>query len=86
MNPLELAGYGPVIPVIVIDRLEDAVPMAKALVAGGVVCSFRKPDSIRLGLGALYTSHEDIWTAVARLRQVLESEVWRRPEFAKVAV
>ena len=36
MNPLELASYGPVIPVIVIDRLEDAVPMAKALVAGGV--------------------------------------------------
>ena len=36
MNPLDLAGYGPVIPVIVIDRLEDAVPMAKALVAGGV--------------------------------------------------
>ena len=36
MNPLDLVGYGPVIPVIVIDRLEDAVPMAKALVAGGV--------------------------------------------------
>lgn len=27
---------GPVIPVIVIDRVEDAVPMARALVAGGV--------------------------------------------------
>jgi len=36
MNPLELASYGPVIPVIVVDRLEDAVPMARALVAGGV--------------------------------------------------
>jgi 2-dehydro-3-deoxyphosphogluconate aldolase/(4S)-4-hydroxy-2-oxoglutarate aldolase len=36
MNTLELAAYGPVIPVIVIDRLEDAVPMARALVAGGV--------------------------------------------------
>ncbi|MBC7665514.1 MAG: keto-deoxy-phosphogluconate aldolase, partial [Caulobacter sp.] len=36
MNPLQLAGYGPVIPVIVIDRIEDAVPMARALVAGGV--------------------------------------------------
>ena len=36
MNPLELASYGPVIPVIVIDRLEDAVPMAQALVEGGV--------------------------------------------------
>jgi 2-dehydro-3-deoxyphosphogluconate aldolase/(4S)-4-hydroxy-2-oxoglutarate aldolase len=36
MNPLDLASHGPVIPVIVIDRLEDAVPMARALVAGGV--------------------------------------------------
>ena len=36
MNTLELASHGPVIPVIVINRLEDAVPMAEALVAGGV--------------------------------------------------
>lgn len=36
MNTLELAAHGPVIPVIVIDRLEDAVPLAEALVAGGV--------------------------------------------------
>ena len=35
-NTLELVQYGPVIPVIVIDRLEDAVPMAQALVDGGV--------------------------------------------------
>jgi len=36
MNTLELATFGPVIPVIVIDRLEDAVPLAQALVEGGV--------------------------------------------------
>lgn len=36
MNTLELAACGPVIPVIVIDRVEDAVPLASALVAGGV--------------------------------------------------
>ena len=36
LNTLSLAGYGPVIPVIVIQRLEDAVPLAQALVAGGV--------------------------------------------------
>ena len=36
MNTLELVDYGPVIPVIVINRLEDAVPMAQALVDGGV--------------------------------------------------
>ena len=31
-----LADHGPVIPVIVIQRLEDAVPLAEALVAGGI--------------------------------------------------
>ncbi len=36
MNTLDLAAYGPVIPVIVIDRVEDAAPLARALVAGGV--------------------------------------------------
>ena len=36
MNTLELATYGPVIPVIVLHRVEDAVPLAQALVDGGV--------------------------------------------------
>jgi 2-dehydro-3-deoxyphosphogluconate aldolase/(4S)-4-hydroxy-2-oxoglutarate aldolase len=36
MDPIELAGHGPVIPVIVIHRIDDAVPLARALVAGGV--------------------------------------------------
>jgi 2-dehydro-3-deoxyphosphogluconate aldolase/(4S)-4-hydroxy-2-oxoglutarate aldolase len=36
LDPLTLADHGPVIPVIVLDRVEDAVPMARALVAGGV--------------------------------------------------
>ena len=36
MNTLELAAHGPVIPVIVLDRVADAVPLARALVAGGV--------------------------------------------------
>ena len=36
MNPLDIARHGPVIPVIVIDRVEDALPLAEALLAGGV--------------------------------------------------
>jgi 2-dehydro-3-deoxyphosphogluconate aldolase/(4S)-4-hydroxy-2-oxoglutarate aldolase len=36
MNTLDLVSHGPVIPVIVINRLADAVPMARALVDGGV--------------------------------------------------
>jgi 2-dehydro-3-deoxyphosphogluconate aldolase/(4S)-4-hydroxy-2-oxoglutarate aldolase len=36
LDTRSLPEHGPVIPVIVIQRLEDAVPMAEALVAGGV--------------------------------------------------
>ena len=36
MNTLDLATQGPVIPVIVLQRVADAVPLARALVAGGV--------------------------------------------------
>lgn len=36
MNVLEVMRIGPVIPVIVIEELAQAVPLAKALVAGGV--------------------------------------------------
>lgn len=36
MNTLDLCRHGPVIAVIVIDRVDDAVPLARALVAGGV--------------------------------------------------
>ncbi|HEY6512421.1 MAG TPA: bifunctional 4-hydroxy-2-oxoglutarate aldolase/2-dehydro-3-deoxy-phosphogluconate aldolase [Burkholderiaceae bacterium] len=36
LNTLSLADHGPVIPVIVLQRVEHAVPLAEALVAGGV--------------------------------------------------
>jgi 2-dehydro-3-deoxyphosphogluconate aldolase/(4S)-4-hydroxy-2-oxoglutarate aldolase len=35
-STLDLAGHGPVIPVIVLERVEHAVPLARALVQGGV--------------------------------------------------
>ncbi|HEX6363242.1 MAG TPA: bifunctional 4-hydroxy-2-oxoglutarate aldolase/2-dehydro-3-deoxy-phosphogluconate aldolase [Albitalea sp.] len=50
MDTLELATHGPVIPVMVIDRLEDAVPLAEALVAGGVrvlEITLRTPVALR---------------------------------------
>jgi 2-dehydro-3-deoxyphosphogluconate aldolase/(4S)-4-hydroxy-2-oxoglutarate aldolase len=36
IDTLRLADQGPVIPVIVLQRVDDAVPLAEALVAGGV--------------------------------------------------
>jgi 2-dehydro-3-deoxyphosphogluconate aldolase/(4S)-4-hydroxy-2-oxoglutarate aldolase len=35
-DTLSLASHGPVIPVIVLQRVADAVPLAEALLAGGV--------------------------------------------------
>ena len=60
--------------------------VTEALLESGVVSSFRRPDSIRFGLQPLALSHEDLWTAVARLREVLRTELWRDPRFAKVSV
>ena len=50
MNTLELATRGPVIPVIVLQRVEDAVPLARALVDGGVTVlevTLRTPVALR---------------------------------------
>lgn len=50
MDPLELARHGPVIPVIVIHRVEHAVPLAQALVDGGVKVleiTLRTPVALR---------------------------------------
>lgn len=50
MNILELMRVGPVIPVIVIDEIAHAVPLARALVAGGVrvlELTLRTPVALR---------------------------------------
>jgi len=36
LDPVSLADHGPVIPVIVVEHLAHAVPMARALMAGGI--------------------------------------------------
>ena len=65
---------------------EGAGPVCEALLDAGVVGSFRRPDALRFGLGALYLSHEDIWEAVCRLKHILAKESWRDPRFGKVSV
>ena len=58
----------------------------EALLADGVVASFRAPDVIRFGLSAATLSHAELWQAVARLRAILAEERWRDPRFAVVSV
>lgn len=50
METLSLVQHGPVIPVIVIQRVEDAVPLAEALIEGGVKVlevTLRTPAALR---------------------------------------
>jgi kynureninase len=62
-------------------------PMMQALIARGVVGDFRAPDILRFGFTPLTLRFVDVWDAVERLRQVLDSGEWRQARFhAKAAV
>lgn len=67
-------------------RFEGAAPLVQAMLAHGVVLSARKPDALRWGVHALTTTHGQIWTAVQRLRQVLEQGIWRDPRHDRFSV
>ncbi len=58
----------------------------EALLAAGVVTSFRQPDVIRFGLAPASVSHVQLWQAVAQLRHILERQTWREPQFQEVSV
>ena len=73
MNTLELAGYGPVIPVIVLQRLADAVPMARALVAGGVLVAGPASQIGWLLLSGPLTALPLLWFAGAARRPKLST-------------
>lgn len=67
-------------------RTPGGGPVCEALLADGVVASFREPDVIRFGLAPVTLSHADVWDAVDRLRTILVEERWRAPRFAVVSV
>ena len=79
MNTLELADHGPVIPVIVIQRLEDAVPMAQALVDGGVKVlevTLRTPVALR-AMEAIARSVPQAIVGAGTIRSVADAQAAR---------
>jgi len=79
MNTLELANHGPVIPVIVIQRLEDAVPMAEALVAGGVrvlEITLRTPVALQC-MEAIAKAVPDAIVGAGTVRSVADAQAAR---------
>ncbi len=57
----------------------EAYAICQALIARGVVGDFRAPDLLRMGFSPLYTSHADVFDAVAALRAVMEAREWDQP-------
>ena len=57
-------------------------PMTQALIARGVIGDFRAPDILRFGFTPLYTRYVDVWDAVDRLAQMLDSNQWQEARFA----
>jgi len=59
-----------------------AFEICQALIDRGVVGDFRAPDIIRFGLTPLYLRFEDVWIAVDRCAEILESGSWDQPKFS----
>lgn len=57
----------------------------QALIRRGIIGDFRAPDLIRFGFAPLYVRYQDIWSAVAALRDVLATAEWQDPAFGSRA-
>lgn len=71
-------------------RHEHAYPIVKCLIARGVIGDFRAAEPgrngiARFGFTPLYTRFTDVWDAVERIADVLETRSWDVPEFRSVS-
>jgi kynureninase len=56
----------------------EAARICKALKAEGVIPDFRAPSIIRLAPVALYTSFEDVYDCINRLKRVMSQELYKK--------
>lgn len=66
-------------------RHPEGYAIMQALIAQGVVGDFRAPDVLRFGFAPLYLRFEDVYRAVQRLAQVMQSGLWREARFQERA-
>ncbi len=59
----------------------DGLAIVRAVADCGVIGDFRPPDMCRFGLAPLYTRFVDIWDAVERIAEVVESDMHRQERY-----
>jgi kynureninase len=62
-------------------RHAQAWPIMQALIARGVIGDVRAPDILRFGFTPLYLSYANVWDAANILREIIDSGVWKQPQF-----
>jgi kynureninase len=62
-------------------RHQDGLAVMRAIGDRGVVGDFRPPDMCRFGLAPLYTRFVDLWDAVDRIVDVVDTGMHRLPEY-----
>lgn len=60
---------------------EHGFAVVQALTSKNVIGDFRAPLNVRFGFAPLYIRYVDVWDAVDRLHEVMQSELWRQPQF-----
>lgn len=60
---------------------EEGYGIIQALIARGVIGDFRAPDILRFGFTPLYVRYQDVWDAVACLKDIMESRAWDSAEY-----
>ena len=71
-----LASHGPVIPVIVLQRVQDAVPLAEALLAGGVKVlevTMRTPAALKC-IEAIAKALPEAWVGAGTVRSPADAQ------------
>lgn len=60
---------------------ENAFAIIQALIERNVIGDYREPGVMRFGVAPLYIRYVDLWNAVRRLKQILQSRAWDTPRF-----
>jgi kynureninase len=63
----------------------NGYPMMQALIAKNVIGDFRAPDILRFGFTPLYLRYVDVWDAVDRFVEILETRGWDRDVYKQKA-